>query len=475
MSEDTRFFDFIVVGGGPAGQKAAIQAAKSGRSVALVERERKPGGACVLRGTIPSKTLHDTASSLLRIQRGNTDLINKEQILALPISSMMARVDAVVQAHQGYMFDQLRRNNVEFVHGRARFLNAHEIEVEAPGRKISKIRGDVILIATGSRPRDPDNMVIDHENLLDSDSILSLEYLPKSLTVLGGGVIASEYASIFASLGVEVFQIDRYPTPLGFMAPELVDGFIRAFELMGGHWLGNSTVESVEWDGLSSVVTTLEDGRVFKSEKLLFALGRVANLDNMNIEAAGLNVTDRGLLAVNDDLQTEVAHIYGIGDVIGPPSLAASAMEQGRRAVRHALGLETSEFARCIPIGIYSLPELASFGMTEKAATEKFGSCLVGTAHFAELARGQIAGNTIGLIRLICDKKGTKLLGVESVGEGATELIHMGQVAILSGWSIDALIENIFNFPTMAEAYRVAALDVIGKRLAVQPRKPVHS
>ena len=475
MSDDLRSFDFIVLGGGPAGQKAAIQAAKSGRTVALVERERLPGGACVLRGTIPSKTLHDTATSLLRIQRGNTDLIDREQVLALPISSMMAHVSEVVQAHQHYMNEQLVRNEVEYVHGRARFISDHEIEVESPGRKIERIRGEHILIGTGSRPRDPDNMDIDHENLLDSDSILSLEYLPKSLTVLGGGVIASEYASIFASLGVDVYQVDRYPTPLGFMSPELVAGFVDAFEAMGGHWLGNSNLESVVWDGVSSVVTKLADGREIKSEKLLFALGRVANLDGMNIDSAGITLTDRGLLSVNDDLQTEVPHIYGIGDVIGPPSLAASAMEQGRRAVRHALGLETSEFAQTIPIGIYSLPELASFGLTEKAATEKLGSCLVGSARFSELARGQITGNTRGLIRLICDEAGERILGVEAVGEGATELIHMGQVAVISSWPIDAFVENIFNFPTMAEAYRVAALDVIGKRMKQSEPEPVHS
>ncbi|MFT7617840.1 MAG: NAD(P) transhydrogenase [Planctomycetota bacterium] len=472
MNEMIQEYDFICLGGGPAGQKAAIQAAKSGCSVALVEREKMPGGACVLRGTIPSKTLHETASTLLRIQRGTTNLINRDQVLALPISSMLAHVDEVVQAHQKYMLSQILRNDIDLIHGRARLVDAHSIRVDVPGGRPINLRGKFIVIGTGSRPRDPDDMDVDHEGILDSDSILSLEYLPKSLAVLGGGVIASEYASIFASLGVEVFQIDRYPTPLGFMAPELVEGFVSAFESMGGHWLGNSKVESVEWDGISTVVTKLADGREIKTEKLLFALGRVANLDGMNIEAAGLELTARGLLAVNDALQTDIPHIYGVGDVIGPPSLAASAMEQGRRAVRHALGLENHDFATTIPIGIYSLPELASFGLNEKAAIAKFGSCLVGTARFSELARGQISGNTDGLIRLICDEAGDKLLGVEAVGEGATELIHMGQVALISNWSIDAFVENIFNFPTMAEAYRVAALDVIEKRNPVNQLAP---
>ncbi len=475
MTNNMRSFDFVILGGGPAGQKAAIQASKSGKSVALVERERLPGGACVLRGTIPSKTLHDTASSLLRIQRGNTGLIDREAVLSLPISTMMARVDEVVVAHQHYMRDQILRNGIEMIHGRARFLSAHEIEVESPGKCMETIRGKTIVIGTGSRPRDPQEMDIDHENLLDSDSILSLEYLPKSLTVLGGGVIASEYASIFASLGVDVYQVDRYPTPLGFMSPELVNGFVEAFEEMGGHWVGNSKVTSAVFDGVSQVETTLECGRVIKTEKLLFALGRVANLDGMNLEVAGLSLTDRGLLPVNDDLQTSMPHIYGVGDVIGPPSLAASAMEQGRRAVRHALGLETTEFAKTIPIGIYSLPELASYGQTEKSVVDEAGSCIVGTAKFSELARGQIAGNTTGLLRLICDGCGQKLLGVESVGEGATELVQMGQAAVSSGWTVDAFVENIFNFPTMAEAYRVAALDVIGQRMKRATEVPVLS
>ena len=472
MSETQRHFDFVVLGGGPAGQKAAIQAAKSGNSVALVERERKPGGACVLRGTIPSKTLHQTASTFLGLRRNMADLAEKEDVLKRPITTMMSRVDQVVHSHQHYMEEQLQRNQVELMHGRASFVDAHQIEVVSPPRHREIIRGDVIVVATGSRPRDPQEMDIDHENLLDSDSILSLAYLPRSLTVLGGGVIASEYASIFASLGVDVYQIDRYPQPLGFMSPQLVGGFVRAFEGMGGHWVGNAKLKSVAWDGISSVVTELEDGRTIKTEKLLFALGRVANLDHMNIEAAGLVLSERGLLPVNEDLQTCVDHIYGVGDVIGPPSLAASAMEQGRRAVRHALGMPTSEFAQTIPIGIYSLPELASFGTSEKAVLDRGEECLVGTAYFGELARGQIAGNTDGLLRMICDGQGEKILGVEAVGEGATELIHMGQVAVISGWAPDAFVENIFNFPTMAEAYRVAALSVIGQRTSRPEKLP---
>ena len=249
------------------------------------------------------------------------------------------------------------------------------------------------------------------------------------------------------------------------MAPELVERFTRSFAKSGGEFVGNSTIKSVEFDGVSAVNTTLECGRVITTEKLLFALGRVANLAGLAVEKAGLEITDRGLLTVDGNCATAVKHIYAVGDVIGPPGLAASAMEQGRRAARAILELETNDFAELIPIGIYAIPELASVGLSEKAAIAKYGSCMVGSAEFSELARGQISGNTEGLLRLIVDEFGEKILGVEAIGESATELMHMGQVALISGWAVDAFIENIFNFPTMAEAYRVAALDIMGQRI----------
>ncbi|MCB9832428.1 MAG: Si-specific NAD(P)(+) transhydrogenase [Planctomycetes bacterium] len=455
--------DVIVIGAGPAGQKAAIQAAKAGRSVALVEREARPGGACVLRGTIPSKTLHETASSLLRVARGETGLVRRGSGLGLPLSAMMARVDSVIDAHQRYMTDQVLRNGIELIHGRARFVAAHRVEVEAPAGGRRLVEAPVVVIATGSRPRDPDDVPVDHENIYDSDSILSLSWLPSSLTVLGGGVIASEYASIFAALGVEVIQIDRYPLPLGFMARPLVERFMAAFEEHGGRFVGPAEIAGVSFDGVAKVRTELRDGRVFETEKMLFALGRVANLDGLNVRAAGLEINARGLLDVDGNGQTLVPGVYAVGDVAGPPGLAASAMEQGRRAVRHALGLPESGLGELVPTGIYAIPEIAAVGLGSEAAAKAGREVVIGSAEFRELARAQICGNVGGLLRLVVDAADARILGVEIVGEGATEILHLGQAAVLGGWEVGMLVENVFNFPTMAEAYRVAALDVLAR------------
>ncbi len=288
-------------------------------------------------------------------------------------------------------------------------------------------------------------------------------YLPASLTVLGGGVIACEYASIFAHLGVAVTMIDRADRPLKFMDAELVGRFVSDFERNGGRFLGERSIGSVEWDGVSRVITRLATGEVIESDKMLVALGRVASVDGLALGAAGLRANARGLLEVDEHCRTVVPHIYAIGDVIGPPSLAATAMEQGRRAACHALGLAPGSPAEMIPIGIYTIPEMACVGLNEDEAVKRHPGAriLVGRGRFEEVARGQISGVQDGLLKLVADASGNKLLGVQIVGEGATELIHLGQMALLAGNSVDAFVENIFNFPTLAEAYRVAALDLL--------------
>ncbi len=290
-------------------------------------------------------------------------------------------------------------------------------------------------------------------------------YLPKSLTVLGGGVIASEYASIFQALGVKVTMIDRYPLPLGFMDSDLTSKFVDSFQEMGGTWLGEKNVVSVEWDGLSEVIARCDDGTQVKSAKLLCAAGRVANIKDLDIETAGLELNEFGNISVDEMLQTKVPHIYAAGDVIGPPSLASASMEQGRRASCNALGIEVGPMSKMIPSGIYGIPELSAVGITEQQAKKEHGEDIViGKANFEEISRGQINGIRDGMLKIICDPKGEKILGVQIVGEGATELIHIGQMAMLSDANVDIFVESIFNFPTLAEAYRVAALAIIGKR-----------
>jgi len=464
--------DVLVIGAGPAGQKAAIQSVKSGRSTILLEQEVGVGGACVHRGTIPSKTLRESAVQISRLRR-NAATLNLELRADLEVASLMTNLDQVVNAHVGYMGRQIDRNHVIRHHGRARFISEHVVELESVTGQRRRFRGATIVIATGSRPRSPADIPVDHENILDSDSILSMLYLPESLTVLGGGVIASEYASIFASLGVKVTMIDRAPRPLVFMDHELVAKFLGAFAAASGTYLGDQKVASVSFDGASSVRTELASGEVVVSDKMLVAQGRMANIDGLNLSAAGLVPSSRGLLVVDDNCRTSQPHIYAVGDVIGPPSLAATAMEQGRRAACHALGKSPGQSAEMIPIGIYTIPEMASVGLGEDEAIRRFGSALTGRARFDEVARGQISGITDGLLKLVTDPAGRKLLGVHIVGDGATELVHVGQMALLAGMDVDTFVENIFNFPTLAEAYRVAALDLVEKRAAISPAPTV--
>ncbi|HMI86412.1 MAG TPA: Si-specific NAD(P)(+) transhydrogenase [Polyangiaceae bacterium] len=460
-------YDFVVIGSGPAGQKAAIQAAKAGASVLVVEREPYVGGACVHHGTVPSKALRETALSLSSFQRRSGSVFEVTVREDLQVSSLMLRLDAVIGAHERYISDQLRRNGIDIWRGKARFLEPLVIDVGGIDGTCRQAQAKNIVIATGSVPRTPPGIPIDHEHVLDSDSILSMRYLPASLTVLGAGVIACEYASIFGALGVKVVMIDQGARPLGFFDPELTSRFVRYLESCQGRFLGESRVARVEWDGVSQVVTELATGETIRTEKLLCALGRVANLEGLDIEAAGLAKTARGLIEVDAHCQTIVPHVYAAGDVIGPPSLASTSMEQGRRAARHALGLAVDAAREMIPLGIYTIPEMASVGLSEKEAISAHGAALVGRARFEELARGQIAAIEDGLLKLVADAAGRRVLGVQIVGEGATELVHVGQMALCAGLDVDTFVDNIFNFPTLAEAYRVAALDVVRQRPAV--------
>jgi NAD(P) transhydrogenase len=471
---DPRHCDFLIIGSGPAGQKAGIAAVKAGKRVIMIEQEPSVGGSCVRRGTIPSKTLRESALQISRQRRaaatrgsafvGVAPANGDDGQRPAEVASLMSRLDAVVDAHASYMGRQIERNGIERHHGRARFLSDRLVEMLTVGGERVRFAAEFIVVATGSRPRNPPEIAIDHENILDSDSILSMLYLPASLTVLGGGVIASEYASIFGALGTKVTMIDRADRPLKFMDGELVGKFVEAFRRADGAYLGGEIITDVRFDGVSQVVTTLGDGRVVTSDKLLVALGRAANIEDLDLPAAGLAATPRGLLAVDGDCRTAVPNIYAVGDVIGPPSLAATAMEQGRRAVCAALGLPPGHPAETIPIGIYTIPEMASVGLGEEEATRRHGGLTVGRARFDEVARGQISGITDGLLKLIADPDGRRLLGVHIVGEGATELVHVGQMALLAGMGVETFVENIFNFPTLAEAYRVAALDLTQKR-----------
>jgi NAD(P) transhydrogenase len=463
MSDAALDYDVLVIGSGPAGQKSAIQAAKANQRVAIVELDSLFGGACVHRGTIPSKTLRENA---LRIKnmRQNAALADFTLGEDTEMVTLIDRLDEVLKSHDKYMRKQMDRNKVERIHGRASFIDNQTIRITKVGGDIADVCAKIIIIAAGSYPRTPDNIPIDHEHIFDSDSILSMLYLPSSLTVLGGGVIASEYATIFQALGVKVTMIDRYPTPLGFLDSDMTDTFAKAFTNMGGTWMGSQNVDKVYWDGISEVITECVDGTVIRSQKLLCAAGRLANVKGLHLENAGLALNNKGLISVDENLRTNVANIYAAGDVIGPPSLASGSMEQGRRAACNALGIPTGMMGQLIPAGIYSIPELSSVGLTEKQAREQYGDVIVGIASFAEVARGQISGNTEGMLKIVADPQGKKILGVMLVGEGSTEVVHIGHMAMLCDADVDIFVESTFNFPTLAEAYRIAALEILAKR-----------
>jgi NAD(P) transhydrogenase len=460
--------DVLVLGAGPAGHKAAIQAAKAGKRVLLVDRAPMAGGECVQRGTIPSKTLRESAAYLVGLRARSEGAFEISVPPQAKVASLMRRLKAVRTSHEAYLEGQLERNAVQRLRGRARFLSPDEVEVRSPDKSVHLVRATVVVIATGSRPRQPENVPVDHEHVLDSDSILSLIYLPESLTVLGAGVIACEFASVFAALGVKVTMVDAGARPLGFLDPELTAPYLAAFERMGGRFVPQQKTRVVRWDG-TAVVTELEGGEVLRAEKLLCALGRVADVQDLGLEAAGIALTSRGHVQVDADLRTTLAHVYAAGDVVGPPALAATAVDQGRRAVRHALGLPLHHAGEHVPVGIYTIPEIASVGLTEAQAVQQCGGAFVGRAKFTELARAHINGQTDGLLKLVADPSG-RLVGAHIVGEAAIELVHVAQMALVGNLTLEAFVDHVFNFPTMAEAYRVAALDAVAKMGALQRR-----
>lgn len=459
-------YDFVVIGAGPAGQKAALTAASEGGRVLLCERG-DTGGECVHRGTIPSKTMRKTALSLAGLKRTSIGETCLDVGPTTMVESLMGRLDQVLSGYAESIEREVSSAGVELLRGRARVVSPTEVEILGLDGTRRLVRTRFVVLATGSRPRKPPGVPVDHEHVLDSDSLLDLIYLPESLTVLGAGVIASEFASVFQTLGVHVTMVDRQSEPLGFLDPEIGGRFRRAFEEAGGRFVGEAGAEEVAWDGIGHVVTRLSNGETLRTHKLLVAQGRTASVRGLGVEELGVALTSRGLIEVDEHHRTSVEGIYAVGDVIGPPALAASSMSHGRRAVRHALGLDPGPAPEDIPAGIYTIPELAFVGLTEAVARERHGEdVLVGRADFADVARARINDAERGFLKLVVDPAGERLLGVHVVGEGAVELVHLGQVARVGGMPVDVFVDQIFNFPTFAEAYRRAALDVVAQRAA---------
>src|SRR5438105_3129736 len=470
-------YDLIVIGSGPAGEKGAAQAAYFGKRVALIEREAVFGGACVNTGTIPSKTLRESALHLSGFrQRGFRDAVDVT-IKSITIDDFMFGKQHVVEKEWARIDENLRRHNVDRFQGTARFVTPTRVAVKnALGEEI--LDGTIVLIATGSSPYRPSTVPFDDDCVCDSDTILRIGRIPASLAVVGAGVIGCEYASIFAALGVEVHLVDARSSLLPHMDREIVRILLGEMQTRLGVILHLACeVQTIEKrDG--KVALTLRNGTCINVETVLYAAGRSSNVADLNLEAAGVKTGNRGVILVNDYYQTNVPNSYAAGDVIGFPALASTSMEQARVAIVHAFDLKyKTKVASLLPYGIYTIPELSTGGLTEEDCKSKSIPYEVGRAYFRNNARGQIVGDTKGLIKLVFDPESLKLLGVHIVGENASELLHIGMMVMQFGGTVSAFIDSVFNFPTLSDAYKYAAYDGLGnvarKRAAMAVQETV--
>lgn len=447
-------YDLLVLGSGPAGQRAAVQAAKLGKRVAIVERHRMIGGVCLHTGTVPSKTFREAVLALMAAPRLDHGVPVERPRPSMP--DLIHRVNGVIERELDVVARQLSRNNVDLITGSARFLDPHTIAID--GQSLERqSTAEHILIACGSVPSAPP-VPNDHETILTSDDIILMERLPRSLAVIGGGVIGIEYASMFAELGVEVTLIDRHDLPLEFCDREIVDELIHQMRLKRVTFrLGEAVKKITGLENPKRAEIELESGKLVVVDAALFSIGRVGATAGLDLDKAGVTCDDRGRLRVNDKLQTEVPHISAAGDVIGFPALASTSSEQGRLAVCSMFGVEANPSNATFPYGIYAIPEIAMVGATERELTEKKVPYEVGVARYAEIARGQILGDDSGLFKMIFHRETRKLLGVHCIGTHATELIHIGQAVLALGGGLDYFLDAVFNYPTLAECYKVAA------------------
>ena len=453
-------FDLVVIGVGPAGEKAASQAAYFGKRVAVIERAKEPGGAGVHTGTLPSKTLREAAMYLSGYRSRELYGIAVELESGATLPRLMSRKDAIASSESARIRKNLDRHGVTYIQGVARFVDANTVEVtQTDGAR--RVTGEFVMIATGSRPANPKQIDFADDHIHDSDEILEIERLPRSMTILGAGVIGCEYACIFAALGVQVVLVDARDSLLSFLDSEMVDNLVESMRRMGVTLHFGLRWSEVKREG-DNVVTRFDSGEVIVSEQLLFAAGREGRTQELGLEALGIAVDKRGYVTVNEAYQTSVPSVLAVGDAIGFPALASTSMEQGRVAACRAFGFAYKQsVASLLPYGIYTIPEVSALGETEQSCRDKNIPFAVGRARYADNARGKISGDTEGLLKLVVERETRKLLGVHVIGERATELVHIGQAVIHLGATVDVFIEMVFNFPSLAEAYKYAAYDCL--------------
>jgi NAD(P) transhydrogenase len=456
-------YDIVVIGSGPGGQKAAIASAKLGKSVAIIERGRMLGGVCVNTGTIPSKTLREAVLYLTGMNQRELYGASYRVKDRITPADLLARTQHVIGKEVDVVRNQLMRNRIDLMIGHGRFVDPHTIVIEDPSRReMTTVTGEFIIIATGTRPARPSGVEFDEERVLDSDGILDLKILPASMVVVGAGVIGIEFASMFAALGTKVTVVEKRDDMLDFCDPEVVEALKFHLRDLAVTFRFGETVSAVERhpDG---AIAALASGKRIPADTVMYSAGRQGMTDNLGLPAAGLSADARGRIAVDEFFRTAVPSIYAVGDVIGFPALAATSMEQGRQAAHHACGEAQHQVSQLQPIGIYSLPEISFIGQTEDQLTRDCVPFEVGVSRYRELARGQIIGDSYGVLKLLVSPADRTLLGVHVFGTGATELVHIGQAVMGCGGTVDYLVDAVFNYPTLAESYKVAALDATNK------------
>jgi NAD(P) transhydrogenase len=455
-------YDLLVIGSGPAGQRAAIKGAKLGKRVAIVEKREVVGGACINTGTIPSKSMREAVMHLSGYQYQGIYGLSYHVKEKITVADLSFRVQHVIKTEIDVTMAQLARNGVDVLTGTATFLDPHQIRVEN-SRGESEYEAAVIVIATGTRPAESPLVPINNRTILNSDQIFCMPSIPKTLIVVGGGVIGVEYASMFAALGVRVILIEKQPRLLEFADQEMVEALCYHLRDNFVTLRLNEEVQSVEEAPDGRVIANLESRKKISGDMLLYAIGRQGNVDDLNLAAAGLEADGRGRIAVDDRYRTKQPHILAVGDVIGFPSLASVSMEQGRMAVSYAFGADVHSDPAYYPYGIYTIPEMSFVGKTEEQLTEEDVPYESGLAYYREIARGQIRGDTTGRLKLVFNRETKELLGVHIIGEGASEILHIGQAVLILKGTIDYFVNTVFNYPTLAECYKAAAFNGLNK------------
>jgi len=454
-------YDLIVIGSGPGGQRAAIQAAKAGKRVAIIEKQGGVGGVCTNTGTIPSKTMREAALHLSGFYQKSFYGANHGH-QPVTMADLNFRVQRVIENEIAVIQDQLKRNCIELLRGTGKFIDAHRVRVENEDG-FSEVQGEFVIVATGTKPAANRKVPVNGWTIINSDQILDMPQLPKTLIVVGGGVIGAEYACMFAMLGVRVIIVEKRPRLLEFADAEMVEALTFNMREHRATLRLNEEVESVEEMPDGKVIATLVSKKRVIGDALLYAVGRQGNVDALNLPAAGVEADERGRIKVDADYRTAQHNIFAVGDVIGFPSLASVSMEQGRIAAARAFNLDVQSDPAGYPYGIYTIPQISFIGKTEEQLTDEDVPYEVGVAYYREMARGQISGQTEGRLKLLFHRESLELLGVHIFGEGATELLHIGQAVLLLKGKVTYFKDTVFNYPTLAECYKAAAFNGLNR------------